>query len=257
MNIYEHFRPEEAVFVDKALEWKQMAEEYHQVKLTDFLDPRQQQIVSTIMGNQGDATLKFYGVAPKAERKRALIYPNYLDLNEEEFQIEVLEIDYPSKFYTLEHRQILGSFMSLGLTREKCGDILLQENRAQIVVAKEVASYIEMNLQSIGKMKVSLSSVQVEKILRLQEEWKEQSGTVSSLRLDVVLAEMLHISRQKVQPLIKNGLVKVNWKITEQTAYECFPGDVFSVKGYGRSKLFSVEGKTKRDKWRVLYGILK
>ena len=50
--------------------------------------------------------------------------------------------------------------MSLGLTREKCGDILLQEDRAQIVVAKEVVSYIEMNLQSIGKVKVSLSPVQ-------------------------------------------------------------------------------------------------
>lgn len=43
----------------------------------------------------------------------------------------------------------------------------------------------------------------------------------------------------------------------EQTSYECYPGDVFSVRGYGRSKLFSVEGRTKRDKWRILYGILK
>ncbi|MEH7456828.1 RNA-binding protein [Bacillus sp. JJ1127] len=257
MSIYEHFRPDEAVFVDKVLEWKQVAEEYHQVKLTDFLDPRQQQIVATVIGHQGDVALQFGGAAPKAERKRALIYPDYLELNEEEFQVEVLEIDYPSKFYTLEHRQILGAFMSLGLTREKCGDILLQENRAQIVVAKEIVSYIEINLQSIGKMKVSLSRVQPNQVLQLHEEWREQSGTVSSLRLDVLLAEMLHISRQKVQPLIKNGLVKVNWKIVEQTSYECFPGDVFSVRGYGRSKLFSVEGRTKRDKWIILYGILK
>ena len=93
--------------------------------------------------------------------------------------------------------------MSLGLTREKCGDILLQEDRAQIVVAKEVVSYIEMNLQSVGKVKVSLSPVKGEKILQIQETWGEKSGTVSSLRLDVMLAEMLHISRQKVQPFIK------------------------------------------------------
>lgn len=255
MSIYEHFRPDEVVFVDKVLEWKQAAE-YHQVKLTDFLDPRQQQIVSMVIG-QGEVSVRFDGAMPESERKRALIYPDYLELNEEEFQVEVLEIDYPSKFYTLEHRQILGAFMSLGLTREKCGDILLQENRAQIAVAKEVASYIEMNLQSIGKVKVSLTPVQAEQILPVGEKWGEKSGTVSSLRLDVLLAEMLHISRQKVQPLIKGGLVKVNWKTVEQTAYECFPGDVFSIRGYGRSKIFSVEGKTKRDKWRILYGILK
>ena len=49
MSIYEHFRPDEVVFVDKVLEWKQAAE-YHQVKLTDFLDPRQQQIVTMVIG---------------------------------------------------------------------------------------------------------------------------------------------------------------------------------------------------------------
>ena len=52
-------------------------------------------------------------------------------------------------------------------------------------------------------MKVSLSPVKGEKILQIQETWGEKSGTVSSLRLDVMLAEMLHISRQKVQPFIK------------------------------------------------------
>lgn len=80
---------------------------------------------------------------------------------------------------------------------------MLQENRAQIVVAKEIVSYIEMNLQSIGKVKVSLASVQGEQILQIDETWGEKSGTVSSLRLDVMLAEMLHLSRQKVQPFIK------------------------------------------------------
>lgn len=117
MSIYEHFRPDEVVFVDKVLEWKQAAE-YHQVKLTDFLDPRQQQIVTMVIG-QGDIAVQFDGATSRAERKRALIYPDYLVVNEEEFQVEGLEIDYPSKFYTLEHRQILGTFMSLGLTREK------------------------------------------------------------------------------------------------------------------------------------------
>lgn len=60
MSIYEHFRPDEVVFVDKVLEWKQAAE-YHQVKLTDFLDPRQQQIVTMVIG-QGDIAVQFDGV---------------------------------------------------------------------------------------------------------------------------------------------------------------------------------------------------
>ena len=115
MSIYEHFRPDEVVFVDKVLEWKQAAE-YHQVKLTDF---RSKTTTNCHYGNRTrDIAVQFDGATSRAERKRALIYPDYLVVNEEEFQVEVLEIDYPSKFYTLEHRQILGTFMSLGLTRE-------------------------------------------------------------------------------------------------------------------------------------------
>ena len=56
MSIYEHFRPDEEVFVDKVLEWKRAAE-YHQVKLTDFLDAEQQQIVSMVIG-QGDVAVQ-------------------------------------------------------------------------------------------------------------------------------------------------------------------------------------------------------
>ena len=72
--------------------------------------------------------------------------------------------------------------MSLGLTREKCGDILLQEDRAQIVVAKEVVSYIEMNLQSIGKVKVSLSPVQGKNSTDTRNVGRNPNGFFTSFR---------------------------------------------------------------------------
>ena len=53
-----------------------------------------------------------------------------------------------------------------------------------------------------------------------------------------MLAEMLHLSRQKVQPFIKNGLVKVNWKTVEQTSYECYPGDVFLLEDMAEVNYF-------------------
>jgi RNA-binding protein YlmH len=257
MSIYDHFRPEEAVFVDKVMEWKEGAEFYHKTKLTDFLDPREQQIIASIIGNHPDVSVHFYGGASGAERKRALISPSYFSPEEGEFQVEILQIEYASKFFTIEHRQVLGALMSLGLKREKYGDIFIQEETVQIAVAKEIADYITMNLQSIGKAKVSLAAVPSQQAVHIQEEWGEKTGTVSSLRLDVLIAEMFHLSRQKVQLFIKNGLVKVNWKVVEQPAYECFEGDVFSVRGYGRGKLMSIDGKSKRDKWRIVYGLLK
>ena len=85
----------------------------------------------------------------------------------------------------------------------------------------------------------------------------EKVTTVSSLRLDVVLAAIYNDSRQKAQTLIKSNHVKVNWKTVENASFEVEAGDVISARGYGRSKLLSIEGRTKRDKWRISVGILK
>ncbi|WP_416826927.1 RNA-binding protein [Ectobacillus polymachus] len=255
MSIYEHFRPEEAIFVDKVLEWKEAAEFYHNSKLTDFLDPREQNIIRSVVGNDSEVAVNFYGGASDVERKRAIICPSYLTPEEDDFSLHILSITYASKYYTIEHRQVLGTLMSLGLKREKFGDILLQDNQIHIVVAEEVASYIQSNLQMIGKASVSVSSIFPSDLILVKDAWAEKSGTVSTLRLDVLAAEMFHVSRQKLQLLIKSGSVKVNWKVTQQPSFECREGDVISARGYGRSKLIGIEGKSKRDKWRIIFGL--
>jgi RNA-binding protein YlmH len=81
--------------------------------------------------------------------------------------------------------------------------------------------------------------------------------TASSLRLDVILSSIYNISRQKAQTLIQRGLVKVNWKQVEQTSFVCEEGDVLSARGYGRSRIISIDGQTKKEKWRLTAGILK
>ena len=47
MSIYQHFRPEERGFIDQALNWKDFVENKYAPKLTDYLDPREQQILKT------------------------------------------------------------------------------------------------------------------------------------------------------------------------------------------------------------------
>jgi RNA-binding protein YlmH len=46
----------------------------------------------------------------------------------------------------------------------------------------------------------------------------------------------------------------VNWKVVEQPSFVLEEGDELSVRGKGRSKLLSVEGRTKKDKWRITTG---
>lgn len=254
MNIYQHFRPEEREFIDQVMQWKNYVETSYAPKLTDFLDPREQYILEMLIGEHGDVRYHFFGGNANTERKRAIILPDYLTANQEDFQINLFEVDYPIKFVTIEHPQILGSLMSLGVKRGKFGDILLNDGRIQFFVANEIMDYIQNNLQSIGRASVKLKSLSLDEALVSSEIWGESDLTVSSLRLDTVISGLHHLSRQKSQLFIQQGLVKVNWTLIENPSFECAEGDLLSVRGYGRAKILSMEGRTKKDKWRIHVG---
>ncbi|KIQ95818.1 photosystem II S4 domain protein [Anoxybacillus thermarum] len=252
MDIYQHFRKEEHHFIDLVCEWKRLVTEQYAPKLTDFLTPREQQIVRSIVGNHDEVHVAFFGGSSSVERKRALLYPPYLQPNEDDFQLSLFSVRYPKKFVTLGHRDVLGALLSLGVKREKFGDIVIVEDVIQFVVAKEIASFVKMNVTSIGKAKVLLEEQPLSKLLDVKEEWEEETLTVSSLRLDAILAQCFRISRQKAQALIEQSFAKVNWKTVDQAHMECREGDLLSLRGYGRCRLQTIAGQTKKEKWRIV-----
>jgi len=255
--IYQHFRPEEKEFIDQVASWQQYVENTYSEKLTDFLDPREQYILRSIIGENNEIKYLFFGGTENSERKRALLFPEYLLPSNEDFQISLFEIDYPKKFVNLEHRMVLGSLMSIGLKREKFGDIIINGDRIQFLTATEVEDFVTLQLNQIGKAKVSVLKQDLQNAIISDEEWKEKETTASSLRLDVVLAAAFNISRQKAQLMIQQGHAKVNWETVERTAFECDEGDVLSARGYGRCSLLSIQGKTKKDKLSIKLGLLK
>jgi len=257
MSIYQHFRPEEKEFVDQVLNWKEAVENSYAPKLTDFLDPREQRITNQLIGSNHDVKLSLFGGIKSAERKRAIIFPDYYECEEKDFQISLFEIEYPKKFLNIEHPQVLGSLMSLGLKRGKFGDILLHEGRVQIFVSQEIEEYILLQLESIGKVAVSLQKLSLTDAIHSGEVWVEKCVTASSLRLDSVISVIYNLSRQKSQVLIQQGIVKINWMTVENPAFVCCEGDLISVRGYGRSKVIELVGKTKKDKWKITAGIQK
>jgi RNA-binding protein YlmH len=254
MNIYQHFRPEERDYIDQVLNWKNYVETHYTPKLTDFLDPREQHILMMLIGEHGEVNYKLFGGSPDVERKRALIIPEYLTVDDDEFQVSLFEIQYPSKFVTIQHRQVLGTLMSLGLKRGKFGDILLKDNKCQFFAAKEIRDYIKSNVETIGRAGVKLVELDIENAITTKELWEDSDLTVSSLRLDTVISGIYHVSRQKSQLFIQQGLVKVNWTLTENLSFECGVSDMISVRGYGRAKILAIEGKTKKEKWRINVG---
>ncbi|ELK45066.1 RNA-binding protein [Halobacillus sp. ACCC02827] len=251
MEIYQHFRKEEQPFIDQVTAMREEVAMKYQRKLTDFLDPRQQMIVKTILGNDPDLIYGMEGGGASNERKRAILAPDYEILAPEDYQLVLLEASYPDKFVTLEHRDVLGAFMSLGIRREKLGDLIVRDGKIQIIAASEISEYIKMNLTGVKRSNVQFEEKPFSALLESDEEWAERESTVSSLRLDVLVKEIYGMSRKKAGLFIDSGQVKVNYRVVEDPAFSLEEGDMLSLRGKGRSRLLQVLGQTKKEKYKV------
>ncbi|WP_202077022.1 RNA-binding protein [Caldalkalibacillus salinus] len=251
MSFYDHFRPEEHAFVEKVADWADIVQERYQRRLTNFLDPREQFIVQSVVGRLADINVSFFGGYEQSERKRALIYPEYDEVSPEDFQVTLLSIE---QDVNVSHRDVLGSLLGIGLKREKFGDILIADSHKQLLVAGDIADYVLGHFHQVSRYHVTLQTHHLDELVPPSDPWQSFDRTVSSLRLDVILSELLPLSRSKVTTLIKGKKVKVNWRLVEQAGMVLQKGDILSVKGFGRFLFSSIQGQTKKGNIRVSLG---
>jgi RNA-binding protein YlmH len=251
---YSHFHDDEKSFADKAWDWIKRAEDNHSVKRTDFLDPRQCFIV-TSLANRADVRIGMDGGYVNAERKRAVITPEYRDPASEAIGIRVLEVTSPdSRFASLEHGDFMGSILGLGVKRDKVGDIHVLEQACHILVAEEIADYFSLNLNQVHRVGVSTRLLPLEELRTTDVKLEEMLLSVASLRMDGIVSDVWRLSRAKALIPIKAGRCRLNWKVEEDPSRPLKDGDVISLQGFGRFKVLEVEGMTKKGRVRVKIG---
>jgi RNA-binding protein YlmH len=258
MSIYEHFRKEEQPFIERAIDWLDQVENRHQRRLTDFLDPRQVYILNILKSKYPSVVLATSGGFLGAERCRVVLCQEYTTIDDMDFGLSAFQITGSSTaFDGLEHKDFLGALLSCGLKRDKFGDILLRPGFAQIVVAKEVASYVQLQLNQVHRTSVSLQEISLESLIAVDTQWKPSTITVPSTRADVVVGEVFHLSRSKVLLPIRAGHLKINWMVVDSPAFPIKAGDIVSLRGYGRFKVSSEEGQTRKGNTRLEIGLLR
>jgi len=252
---YEHFRPEEKPFVDKVAEWLEDAAVRKQVKRTDFLDPRQAFIVESLANRQDGAEVRADGGYADAERCRAIFAPDFIDPAYEPIGISVLAITgEDERIAELDHGDYLGAMLGLGVKRDKIGDIHVHEWGSHILVAEEMAPFFTLHLSQVGRTHVFTDILPTDRLIVAKQELEEMFCTVASLRLDGVVSEATRMSRAKVLGPIQAGRCKVNWKVEEDPSRQVKEGDVVSLQGFGRFKILSVDGLSKKGRIRLRIG---
>ena len=222
--------------------------------MTSFLDPRGQYILEVIVGSFEDMKVSYFG-GQSAERKRAIIAPSYFEPTEDDFEEVLIQINYPEKFVSIQHQHVLGTLMSLGIEREQVGDIIVGDT-IQFVLTKQLESYIMMELTKIKGATVKLDSIPFKDMIQSKENWNIHHSTVSALRLDVVLKEMIRKSRSIAKQLIEKKRVKVNHTLIDSPDFQLQNNDLLSIQGFGRARIIDIGGKTKKEKVHITYQTL-
>jgi RNA-binding protein YlmH len=254
-DIYAHFHPDEHRFVDQAQEWIDKVAQHYIVKRTDFLDPRQSFILHTLLNRQDDVQGRLDGGYVTAERKRAILAPLYVALEQEDVGIHVLAVTTgQGKFVNLEHRDFLGAILGLGLKRDKIGDIHLHEHGCHYMVTEEASNYLELHLSQISKYEVSTRRIPLDALQVATVQYSEQQLSVASMRLDGIASDVYQLSRAQILQPIKAKKCRVNWRIIEDPSYPLQALDVVSLQGYGRFTILEVEGVSKKGRLRMRIG---
>ncbi|WP_461213510.1 YlmH family RNA-binding protein [Lacticaseibacillus sp. GG6-2] len=255
-NVYQHFRKGEAPFIDRMQEAiAQAASEYRPI-LSAFLDPRQVYITDVLAGSVEGVKVLPFGGYPNAERQRVLVAPDYFEPTAADYELVLLTIKYPEKFATLDHSHILGTLVNSGIDRDLFGDILTDGDTWQVVVAASMSDWVQTNVTKIGRIGVRLEASDLAEIVHPEDDWEPLQTTVPSLRLDAVVAHVFNVSRTRAKSLIDGEKVRLNFATTTRPDVEIGEHDMLSVRGFGRLRVESLLGTTKKDKLRVAFSVI-
>lgn len=182
----------------------------------------------------------FFGARENADREILIFYPEKLT---KEMAIKninnilvCIRITLPNSLKgTFEHKDYLSGIMKLGLVREKIGDILVQDYGADIIVLKENSDYLKNNIILLTRFRKSIVEIiDISQINQIENKFEEFTIIINSLRIDNIVSEVTHSSRNKTEQIISEERVSLNYELIEKGSKLVKTSDILVIKGYGK-----------------------
>lgn len=243
---------EERILLARVLDKLELAQTRGIPAHTPFLSPGEAASVTDLLNAWGRPRHLFWGGFAGAERCVCAFLPDWQEeadfVSDPGGPVSALEAQFPQGA-SLSHRDILGSLMGLGLTREKLGDILLpEEGRCQVVVLREATPILLSQWESAGRWKVSLEEIPLSALAPKPPQVKTIRDTVATPRLDAVLAAGFSLSRSKAVSYIAAGKVSINHRECLKADKLVEEGDMLTCRGLGKCLVKEVPGHSKKGR---------
>lgn len=214
-----------------------------QPRFVGFLSPSE---AGEVMGLVKNTDHMFFGGYDLADRTYLGIFPDWCEKSEEIFPITPITFLY-RECDKLTHRDFLGTLMSLGIKRSAVGDIVVGSGKAVAFVSSDIEDYIVSQITKVGGVGVKVlvdTNVDISKNI----SYLECSATISSNRVDSVIAALISKGRTKASELIAEGVVSVNSKQVSKNTQSINNGDVVSIRQFGKFIITSADRKTKKGR---------
>ncbi len=200
------------------------------------------------MGSNFDVNIVPYGIFKDSERR--IIGFSHYEINN--YPVELICIKNKSRFSTLKHKDFLGAIMSLGIKREKFGDLIVKNQICYAAVHSEVLDYIKDNLNSIGSSPCSITVLDDKFNFNIEPDFQEITIISSSLRCDGIVCGICKITRSNSENLIKRGKVLINYETVVEKNTIIKTGDIITVRGFGKFKMEQTIGWTGSGKNKII-----
>lgn len=233
-----------------------------------FLTPEEARYVTLVLQEKRAATKGvLFGGYEDAERRRLFVLPDYLsDMDGEPYDklreyfpdelssaVKAIRIK-GSGFRELSHRDYLGALLALGIERCSMGDIVVEGKHSAIVFCTDkMFDFLMVGIDRIGADKVTVEEFCPAPDFSPTRESMPIRDTVASNRLDCVVGALTNLSREKAQTLIKSGLCEVDYLAEQRVDFELkhLPCTL-TLRGYGKYRVISFDGETKRGRLRLV-----
>ncbi len=230
---------------------------FNKVMKSDFLDLHQRAIIeSKYHGEEQGCNILFFGGYDEAERVCCFVVPRYENIDQVH-GLKILRVTQNSFNQKLNHRDYLGSLMSIGIKRDKIGDIIVTEKGADIVIAEKMGEFLSLNYDKAGRTSLNLEIIPIDKIRVLENRYDDIGASVASLRLDNCISGAFNMSRSKAVEAIKKRIVFLNNMECSRIDKEVRLGDKIVLRGKGKVYLIDIGRKSRKDKVHLTFRAYK
>ena len=245
-----HFRQELSALLDYA----EKALIKRQPIWSNFISAQLIEEVKTKFNNLNDINLLYEGGFPGAERKRICFFRSEerMSLPTSKIPIKGIYLKGNFLFDRAKKNDFRDILHELDVGTGEIGDIwLIRDRGAQAICSQKCAELMDNKICKLREVEIAIEAIDLNDMeIPFKRPEKIISTVEASTRIDAIASAGFGFSRSKITTQIKQGCMRLNWKLINQTSKSLNIGDLIHLEKKGSLKILEIE-KTRKDRWRI------